>query len=166
MYQYCLKHTKLNLWQEETITSARNKDQTTPTSKIHTGIIILQQTLTQTHIPRNRLQAITQSQRIRNKQPVLLRHVSIATRTIHGHIKRPPIRNPRRWIIINPLQRRRISQIRVITSRDLIVRVAGIDRVLEHVAEEFTVDAIAGKRNVDSRTSKETVFVRQLLVVR
>lgn len=121
-----------------------------PLAEIHTRVVTLQQRCTKVRLRRNRFHSVIGRERVRNKQPVFPRNRPAPTRTCHRH------NQPRihlyiiGFIAIIRLQRLDRRQIGVVLLRHRRIRVAGPNRVTEHVTQILSVDAVTGERNIDS----------------
>ncbi|WRX09167.1 hypothetical protein QQP08_001654, partial [Theobroma cacao] len=117
------------------VTFAWNKNQTIPSAKIHPLVVTL-------HQHSNILGKIGLSQH--------------SFQSLAGHLIG--------FIRVRPLQPLNRGQVGVVQTGDFLVGVARLNLVLEHVAKEFTVDAVTREGHVDPGKSFEPIFAFHLLV--
>ena len=144
-------HKKLWPQEQKAHTVARNKDDTTPFAKVHTRIVILQQSLIQRlrPVPSNGSQSLSRPKWVCDKQTIILRNRAIPTRTIHHHRQLGSIGYVIRRVVIEPLHVFHRRQVGIVLSRYLCVCVAGDGVVLKRMALKRTVYAATGERNID-----------------
>jgi hypothetical protein len=119
-------------------------------AEIRAWVVTLQQRRIKARLRRNRFHSVIRPKRVRNKQPVFRRNRAAPTRTCHRHLQNRTHGYISGVIAIIRLQRLGRGQIRVVRLRHRHVRVPGDSRVIKHVTQILSIDAVARERNIDS----------------
>ncbi|PON84515.1 hypothetical protein TorRG33x02_197190 [Trema orientale] len=112
------------------------------------------------------IQTVLRSKRVRDEQPISLRNQAISAGTIHRDVQFAVIRYVVGVILGIGLGQRLDRRQTGVVRNDLLVRVAAVNVVLEHMAEVLVVyTSIAGERDVDSDGRLNAVLIGDFVPV-